>query len=110
MPLKTDAEIIAAIENEEALALDTASGELVKERTDALARYRGEPLGNEQEGRSQVVDKSVLDTIEWIMPSLVRIYLGGDEVGHFEAIGPEEDRKSTRLNSSHITISYAVFC
>src|SRR5437773_9243870 len=25
------------------------------------------------------------------------------------AVGPE-DRKSTRLNSSHITISYAVFC
>src|SRR5437773_5468143 len=24
--------------------------------------------------------------------------------------GPDEDRKSTRLNSSHITISYAVFC
>src|SRR6266540_6378320 len=23
---------------------------------------------------------------------------------------PEADRKSTRLNSSHITISYAVFC
>src|SRR5215468_2534292 len=23
---------------------------------------------------------------------------------------PHEDRKSTRLNSSHITISYAVFC
>src|SRR5437667_11668920 len=25
-------------------------------------------------------------------------------------LGGEEDRKSTRLNSSHITISYAVFC
>src|SRR5208283_2624817 len=24
--------------------------------------------------------------------------------------GPDRDRKSTRLNSSHITISYAVFC
>src|SRR5471032_3524894 len=24
--------------------------------------------------------------------------------------GPQRDRKSTRLNSSHITISYAVFC
>src|SRR3712207_7432918 len=24
--------------------------------------------------------------------------------------GPEEDRKSTRLNSSHANISYAVFC
>src|SRR5258706_15381248 len=87
MPLKTDAEILAAIEQEETLALDVASGELVQQRTDALARYRGEPLGNEQEGRSQVVDKSVLDTIEWIMPSLVRIYLGGDDIGQFESIG-----------------------
>src|SRR5437667_6193933 len=31
---------------------------------------------------------------------------GGDDVS-FTAAG---DRKSTRLNSSHITISYAVFC
>src|SRR6266850_4017072 len=26
------------------------------------------------------------------------------------AQGPHEDRKSTRLNSSHLVISYAVFC
>src|SRR5439155_18159398 len=26
------------------------------------------------------------------------------------ARGPREDRKSTRLNSSHVAISYAVFC
>src|SRR5256885_11545733 len=25
-------------------------------------------------------------------------------------LGPEGDRKSTRLNSSHLVISYAVFC
>src|SRR5439155_26002430 len=25
-------------------------------------------------------------------------------------VGPEGDRKSTRLNSSHVAISYAVFC
>src|SRR5690625_5515809 len=25
-------------------------------------------------------------------------------------LDPEEDRKSTRLNSSHVAISYAVFC
>src|SRR5437868_2997692 len=25
-------------------------------------------------------------------------------------VHPEEDRKSTRLNSSHVSISYAVFC
>src|SRR5437667_560867 len=31
-------------------------------------------------------------------------------VGFDVAIRQLEDRKSTRLNSSHITISYAVFC
>src|SRR5690606_41433982 len=28
----------------------------------------------------------------------------------FAAVDAEEDRKSTRLNSSHVKISYAVFC
>src|SRR5699024_1416371 len=31
-----------------------------------------------------------------------------DEISHKEAI--QADRKSTRLNSSHVSISYAVFC
>src|SRR5437773_9386428 len=30
--------------------------------------------------------------------------------GTKEQVAEEKDRKSTRLNSSHITISYAVFC
>src|SRR5262245_64691210 len=34
-----------------------------------------------------------------------------DGVMHFGAYqGPTRDRKSTRLNSSHLGISYAVFC
>src|SRR3712207_8188382 len=33
---------------------------------------------------------------------------GADLLHHVEA--PHEDRKSTRLNSSHANISYAVFC
>src|SRR3712207_8665724 len=33
---------------------------------------------------------------------------GGD--GHDDDVGRREDRKSTRLNSSHANISYAVFC
>src|SRR2546426_8852028 len=31
-------------------------------------------------------------------------------VPHFEPVVTERDRKSTRLNSSHLVISYAVFC
>src|SRR5699024_11316338 len=40
---------------------------------------------------------------------------GESEVAHDRALGQlrhgqAEDRKSTRLNSSHVSISYAVFC
>src|SRR5258705_10954821 len=34
-------------------------------------------------------------------------YICGEETGLIESL---EDRKSTRLNSSHLGISYAVFC
>src|SRR3712207_8396366 len=42
-----------------------------------------------------------LPFIGWIF-SLYRLYLA--------TVGIREDRKSTRLNSSHANISYAVFC
>src|SRR5690606_42121303 len=38
----------------------------------------------------------------------VHVVAEGAQVGH--AVGDELDRKSTRLNSSHVKISYAVFC
>src|SRR5256885_14257351 len=34
----------------------------------------------------------------------------GNRLGSSAARGRERDRKSTRLNSSHLVISYAVFC
>src|SRR5437868_9636307 len=34
----------------------------------------------------------------------------GDGGHHLDAHPDERDRKSTRLNSSHVSISYAVFC
>src|SRR5690625_6670962 len=37
-----------------------------------------------------------------------RLSLLGDGIGHVALTGV--DRKSTRLNSSHVAISYAVFC
>src|SRR5437868_10811786 len=39
------------------------------------------------------------------------LWLGrGREPGLYRAIAEKRDRKSTRLNSSHVSISYAVFC
>src|SRR5690606_40608537 len=40
----------------------------------------------------------------------VFLCLWRDAGGSFDASRSSEDRKSTRLNSSHVKISYAVFC
>src|SRR2546426_9614088 len=35
---------------------------------------------------------------------------GAIELDHYGTLSGSQDRKSTRLNSSHLVISYAVFC
>ena len=49
-------------------------------------------LGNEQVDRSQVVSTEVSDTIEQIMPSMMRIYTQSDEYVRFTPRGPEDVR------------------
>src|SRR5437773_5668895 len=53
-------------------------------------------------GRQRAVDR--------IRERRVRVERGQVSVDREHQRRPDEDRKSTRLNSSHITISYAVFC
>src|SRR3712207_7526756 len=44
-----------------------------------------------------------------IRPRVPRVHGGGGELGYLARV-QIKDRKSTRLNSSHAKISYAVFC
>ena len=60
------------------------------QRATAMSYYYGEPLGNEVEGRSSFVDSTVQDSIEWIKPSLMRVFASGDELVQFEPQGPED--------------------
>src|SRR5689334_23396731 len=57
----------------------------------------------------------ILARAEFIAGVQILVYVGGVMVLFLFVImlvnvGAEEDRKSTRLNSSHSSISYAVFC
>src|SRR5207248_6873229 len=65
-----------------------------------------EVLGEERLERQRHPPRRVVDVHQ-------RVGLPADEVGHQARAGRhagERDRKSTRLNSSHRTTSYAVFC
>ena len=90
----TDDEIRARLDAEIRQSVGYNSGELSKQREKALEYYYGEPFGNEMEGRSSYVSRDVADTIEWIMPSLMRIFTGGDEIVRFEPQGPEDEQSA----------------
>ena len=42
--------------------------------------------------------------------SMIVYFIGMIMIGLWAYVRTAEDRKSTRLNSSHLLISYAVFC
>lgn len=86
----SEREILAAIDAQAERAYGS-DGALDNERAQAMDYYLGRPYGNEVEGRSQVVTRDVLETVEWIMPSLMRIFTGGDKVVEFEPVGMEDE-------------------
>lgn len=89
-PLTPD-QVKAVVEIEIQDALGGFSSEVAEQRRKAIDYYYGKPFGNEQEGRSQVILTDVKDTIEWIMPSLIRIFLGGTHVVRYAPCGPGDE-------------------
>src|SRR3712207_8838770 len=57
-----------------------------------------------------VDDLAVLGSRDGDLDAVAAHALGPERLLHREAGTEEPDRKSTRLNSSHANISYAVFC
>ncbi len=86
----TDEELITRIKGEITDSLGYMGDTLSQQREKAMEYYYGLPFGNEVEGRSQFVDSTVQDTIEWIKPSLMRVFASGDEMVKFSPHGPED--------------------
>ena len=64
--------------------------ELTDARRKANEYYFGEGFGNEVEGRSQVVSTDVADTIESILPPLLRIFTASDNIVRVEPVSAED--------------------
>jgi hypothetical protein len=85
-----DMEIIAQIEQQESIAYGVNDSSLSDDRAEAIDYYLGQPFGNEEEGRSQVVSYDVQDTIESALPQLLKVFVAGDKVVQFDPKGPED--------------------
>jgi hypothetical protein len=79
-----DSELKSIVNAQIRSAMGYMGGELSTQRAMAMDYYLGEPFGNEMEGRSAVISRDVAEVIEWIMPSLIRIFTSGDKAVEFE--------------------------
>jgi hypothetical protein len=87
-----DLKSMLAAEKADALAAISAA-RLAEERADAMDYYLGNMRKDmpAQDGRSRAVSTDVADTIEGLMPHLMEIFAGSDEVVRFEPVGPEDE-------------------
>lgn len=68
-----------------------ADGDLSSDRAYSIQLYLGENTEPAPTGRSQIVDRSVFETIQWIMPSLCRIFANGSDLVSIPPVGPEDE-------------------
>src|SRR5688500_19577366 len=78
-------------------------GSSVSERMEAPAQLVGEQIGHFERSK-------VSASIKLIPVEQLRIDLRRPASRRRQVVRKHADRKSTRLNSSHLVISYAVFC
>jgi hypothetical protein len=96
MPLSTsEVQAILKAEKADALSADEAS-KLSEERARAIDYYMGDVSKDmpAQKDRSQAVSYDVMDTVEGLMPPLVEIFVGGEDVVEFVPFGPEDEQQA----------------
>jgi len=86
----SDDELASRLEAEIQESSGHANTELSNQREESMKYYLGEKFGNEIDGRSEIVTTDVRDTIEYIMPSLMRIFTTHNNIAEFEPQGPED--------------------
>ena len=72
-------------------ALGYLGGILSDQRERSLEYYQGDKLGNEMAGRSQVVSTDVADTVESLLPNLLRIFTSSDKVVKCEPVKAQDE-------------------
>ncbi len=77
------------------------TGTLAQKRARAIEYYLGLNTNPAPEGRSQVIDRSVYETIQVMLPSLVKIFTGSsDEICKAMPIGPDDEEAADQTTAA----------
>ena len=101
----SESQLSGIIQQQTQRSLMHYTSEIANNIKDATRYYYGEKFGNEIKGKSQVVSRDVGDAVDWIMPSLMRIFGGSDRVCEFEPHS-EQDEAEAEQATDYINYIY----
>ena len=84
-----DAELQSIVTQDLTDAISYIDSDLSPTRAKGTEYYRGDLFGNEVEGNSKVVAMEVRDTVNAMLPSLMRVFFSSENVVEFVPRGPE---------------------
>jgi hypothetical protein len=80
----TDDELLAVVDEAESRsygsALSSLTAQLTAARSQAIDRYLGVDTIEDSTSQSRVQDRTVFEAVQWMLPSLCRIFANGDDV------------------------------
>lgn len=102
MPKLSDDELISICRREEMVAQQWQDAELLAPREKALNYYdRTGPDFTHEEGESGAVTSEVADTIESVMPGMMRVFASGEEIAEFTPM-EEEDEQAAKEATQYV--------
>ena len=87
-----ESELLTIVQSEEEDSVGFYDSEIAAEQERALEYYYGLPFGDEVEGRSTIVSHTVAETVDWLMPDLLRVFMATNDVVAFEPVGAEDEQ------------------
>lgn len=106
-PLDDDA-VSAALQSELQIAVSFIDTELGPQRALATKYYRGEPFGDEEQGRSKIVMPLVRDTARATLPSLMRTFFGGINVVEFSPGSDASSAAAQMASDATATVNHVL--
>lgn len=79
-----DEDLLELLNRKEDAASHYIHGQLGTEREHSLRQYHRMPYGNEVDGESTIVASDIQDSIEWILPALLKTFTSTDKAVCFE--------------------------
>lgn len=77
-------DLLELLRSKEQSASHYIHGQLGDEREASMREYHRQPYGNEEPGWSQIVASDVSDSVEWILPALLKTFTSTDKAVSFE--------------------------